>query len=591
MPVSNNKPGVNELLAQAQNQLIENLRSSEKRYSDLVEHLRDVVFQLDVNFKWLYLNQAWVTMTGYSVEQTKRHTFTHHLHFDDALVCQSGLEQLIKGKVNEFTLQVRLITADDQEKILELSCRAFKNELGRHHGIAGILNDITERVKAEKKITHLAYHDALTGLANRRLLMKYIEDHIPCRSNQDKCTGLIFVDLDRFKQINDMHGHIIGDLLLCSIAYKLRTIFAGYNCLLARIGGDEFVICLELASFDENVARIELLDVCAQMLQKIREKEVLGVVPINVTASVGAILLDSSIMDKDDALKFADAAMYKSKRNGRNDIQFYDRHFEREALKQKLFEKEIQEAMLKDQFDLFYQPQIDINSGCISKVEALIRWRHPQKGIVYPDDFIPYLEISGLIIDVGSWVLEESFRQLAQWIEQGVNNICVSINVSALQFMRSDFVDNIAILLQKYAVPAHLIELELTENVAVSDIDLTITRMKMVNILGVKIALDDFGTGYSSLAYLKYFPINTLKIDKSFINGVPDDGYDAAIVETTMVMSRHLGLTVVAEGVENNAQLDFLKEQQCHLYQGYLCSEPMTGEDIFPLLSGEIEQV
>jgi len=588
--VSNNKPGANELLAQAQNQLIENLRSSEKRYSDLVEHLRDVVFQLDVNFKWLYLNQAWVTMTGYSVEQTKLHTFTHHLHIDDALICQSGLEQLIKGQVNEFTLQVRLNTADNQEKILELSCRAFKNELGRHHGIAGILNDITERVKAEKKITHLAYHDALTGLANRRLLMRYIEGRIPCRSDLEKCTGLIFVDLDRFKQINDMHGHIIGDLLLCSVADKLRAIFADYNCLLARIGGDEFVICLELASFDENVARIELLDVCAQMLQKIREKDVLGIVPINVTASVGAILLDSSIMDKEDALKFADAAMYKSKRNGRNDIQFYDRHFEREALAQKLFEKEIQEAIFKDQFDLFYQPQIDINSGCISKVEALIRWRHPLKGIVCPDDFIPYLEISGLIIDVGSWVLEESFRQLAQWIEQGVDDICVSINVSALQFMRSDFVDNIAVLLKKYAVPAHLIELELTENVAVSDIDLTITRMKMVNILGVKIALDDFGTGYSSLAYLKYFPIHTLKIDKSFIHGVPEDGYNAAIVETTMVMSRHLGLTVVAEGVENSVQLEFLKEQQCHLYQGFLCSEPMTGKDIFPLLSGETEQ-
>ena len=588
--MSNNKPGANELLAQAQNQLIENLRSSEKRYSDLVEHLRDVVFQLDVNFKWLYLNQAWVTMTGYSVEQTKLHTFTHHLHFDDALICQSGLEQLIKGQVNEFTLQVRLNTADDQEKILELSCRAFKNELGRHHGIAGILNDITERVKAEKKITHLAYHDALTGLANRRLLMKYIEDHVSCRTNLDNCTGLIFVDLDRFKQINDIHGHIIGDLLLCSIANKLRAIFTEYNCLLARIGGDEFVICLELDSFDKNVARIELLDVCAQMLQKIREKDVLGVVPINVTASVGAILLDSSIMDKEDALKFADAAMYKSKRNGRNDIQFHDRHFEREALTQNLFEKEIQEAILKDQFDLFYQPQIDINSGCISKVEALIRWRHPLKGIVCPDDFIPYLEISGLIIDVGSWVLEESFRQLAQWIEQGVDNICVSINVSALQFMRSDFVDNIAVLLKKYAVPAHLIELELTENIAVSDIDLTITRMKMVNVLGVKIALDDFGTGYSSLAYLKYFPIHTLKIDKSFISGVPYDGYDAAIVETTMVMSRHLGLTVVAEGVENSVQLEFLKEHQCHLYQGYLCSEPMAPKDIFPLLSGEVEQ-
>jgi EAL domain-containing protein (putative c-di-GMP-specific phosphodiesterase class I) len=276
--------------------------------------------------------------------------------------------------------------------------------------------------------------------------------------------------------------------------------------------------------------------------------------------------------------------MYKSKRNGRNAIQFYDRHLRQEELNKRQFENEIQEAIQKQEFVLHYQPQVEIKTNRIVKVEALIRWQHPVIGIISPDKFIPYLELSGLIIEVGFWVLEESIKQLGEWIQKGVNDIGMSVNVSAHQFMRADFVENLSILLNKYAIPAHLIELELTESVAVTDIDLTIIRMKMINLLGVKIALDDFGTGYSSLAYLKHFPIDTLKIDKSFISGLPDDGYDAAIVETTMVMSRHLGLKVVAEGVETETQLKFLKAQECQLYQGYLCGRAMPENVIFPIL-------
>jgi len=579
-----NQPGTNERLAQAQNRLIENLRSSEKRYSDLVEHLRDVVFQLDADFKWLYLNQAWTTLSGYSLEETIENSFMDHLDCDDQVKCERGFIQLINSEIEELILQVNLKTADKSLIVMELSCRAFDNEIGEKFAIAGILSDITERVKAERKITHLAYHDALTGLANRRLLLDYINNKITACSDSINHSGLIFIDVDRFKQVNDIYGHVTGDLVLCGIADKLTKLLFSANCMLSRFAGDEFVVCIELNSPDERIARIELLEMCDLILQNVREKIVCEPVTLSVTASIGCILLDSQVMDQDVALKFADEAMYKSKRNGRNAIQFYDRHLRQEELNKRQFENEIQEAIQKQEFVLHYQPQVEIKTNRIVKVEALIRWQHPVKGIISPDKFIPYLELSGLIIEVGFWVLEESIKQLGEWIQKGVNDIGMSVNVSAHQFMRADFVENLSILLNKYAIPAHLIELELTESVAVTDIDLTIIRMKMINLLGVKIALDDFGTGYSSLAYLKHFPIDTLKIDKSFIRGLPDDGYDAAIVETTMVMSRHLGLTVVAEGVETKTQLNFLMALDCQLYQGYYCSRAMKEKLIFPLL-------
>jgi diguanylate cyclase (GGDEF)-like protein/PAS domain S-box-containing protein len=580
MSESDNKPSANELISQAQNRLIEHLRSSEKRYSDLVEHLRDVVFKVDSDFNWLYLNRAWKYMSGFSTDETIGHPFVENVRLKDSHLCLSGFKNLISGRITDLTLQIHLIGAEKQERVLELSCRAYKNEVGENEGIAGILTDITQRIEAERKIVYLAYHDSLTGLANRRLLLDHIQENAQKALEEHCYHGLIFIDLDNFKQINDIHGHVLGDMLLCNVAQKLKQLLERQNSLISRIGGDEFVICVELDQQGAVKARSSLIEVCEQLKQVLAAKAQLGIVSVSITASIGCVLLDGDQQNYEVALKCADAAVCRAKHKGRNTIQFYDQDFEREEQRQRSFKNEIESAIQNNDFELFYQPQIDINTNTIVKVEALIRWRHPEKGLILPDDFIPYLESSGLIIEVGSWVLEEGCRELAKWAEQGITDICMSINVSAHQFMKHDFVLEITELLNKYDIPPHLIELELTEGVAVADIELTISRMTMINQLGMRIALDDFGTGYSSLAYLKYFPIHTLKIDKSFVQGVPNDGYDAAIIETTMVMSKHLGLTVVAEGVEDLHQLAFLKELGCQLYQGFLHSKPLPREEL-----------
>lgn len=597
MQPTGNKPSTNELIALAQNRLIENLRSSEKRYSDLVEHLRDVVFQIDANFNWLYLNRAWNRMSGFSVDSVLGQPFIDHVHHKDSAVCLAGFKKLLDGQIKDLTVQIHFISANGSERILELSCRAYKNEVGVNDGIAGILTDITQRVEAERKIAYLAYHDSLTGLANRRLLLDHLQTLQLDALENPVDFGLILIDLDNFKQINDIHGHVVGDMLLCKTAGKLQQMFDSGPELIARIGGDEFVICVPLNQRSTAKNKLSLQEICERIKRELAAKTLLGLVPVSVTTSIGCVLLDYEFLNSSEvseeaqdihyekALKCADAAVYRAKKKGRNSIQFYDKNFEREEQRQRLFKSEIELAIKRSNFELFYQPQVDISTNKIVKVEALIRWRHPEKGLILPDEFIPYLESSGLIIEVGTWVLEEGCRQLQQWQEIGINNISVSINVSAHQFMKPDFVHQVTDLIKKYQISPHLLELELTEGVAVADIELTISRMKKINLLGVRIALDDFGTGYSSLAYLKYFPIHTLKIDKSFINGIPTDGYDVAIVETTMVMSNHLGLSVVAEGVENKHQLAFLKALGCQLYQGFYYSKPLPQQALLEQIS------
>lgn len=585
MSINSSKPGVNERLAQSQNRLIEHLRSSEKRYSDLVEHLRDVVFQLDVNLNWHYLNKAWHTLSGFSVDETINTPFINYLLKAEQPLCNSGFKALLNGQQQELTLQIHLISADQQCHIVELSCRAFKNELGHFQGIAGILSDITERVKAQSKITHLAYHDALTGLANRRLMLTYLQDILDSPS----IGGLIFIDLDDFKGINDNHGHFIGDLLLCSVAKKIEHLLANRDALASRVGGDEFVICMNFETEDADNAQQQLLGFATLLGDSIAKEQILDTTKVSIRASIGALLLNSGHIDPEQALHCVDAAMYKSKRQGQNRTQLYDKTFEQEQNRLKTFKEDIENAVQVGEFQLYYQPQVDLVDNYVVKVEALIRWNHPLKGMILPDNFIPYLEQSGLIVQVGAWVLNEGCRQLKTWINQGIDKIVMSINVSAHQFMQPNFMTLLSDCLHRHNIPRHLLELELTESVAIKDVKLAIDKMREIQQLGVKLALDDFGTGYSSLAYLKNFPVHTLKIDKSFINGIPNDGYDTTIIETTLVMAKHLGIEVVAEGVENNQQLAFLKKLNCQLYQGFLYSKPLCAADVLKLLIKNIK--
>jgi len=577
-------PSTNEKLALAQNRLIEHLQSSEKRYSDLVEHLRDVVFKLDADFNWVYLNKAWNTLTGFSIDKTINTSFLKHFSEDDHQACIKGFNSLLNGEQEDLTLQVQLISQDQKNYTIELSCRAFKNEIGQYAGIAGILSDITERITAQLKVSHLAYHDSLTGLANRRLLLTYLQEKLQSALTTTNKSALIFIDLDGFKQINDIYGHFIGDLLLSNVGEKIQHLLNEYESLASRIGGDEFVICLDLLETDKTTPDQQLLNLIDRLHRSISTLTTLNKAEVSITASIGALILDPKEMDAEKALTYADAAMYKAKRQGQNTTRLYDKAFQQEEFELKKFKLDIESAVANQDFVLYYQPQVEVDTNKITKVEGLIRWLHKEKGIIPPNTFIPYLEQSGMILEVGEWVLEEGCRQLNEWIKQGIDNITISLNVSAYQFMQPNFITILSDCIKKYNTPPHLLELELTEGVAIADVELAICKMAIVQQLGVKLALDDFGTGYSSLAYLKHFPVHTLKIDKSFIDGIPDDGYDAAIVQTTLVMANHLDLKVVAEGVETTQQLAFLQDLNCQLYQGYLYSKPLTAEDTFNLL-------
>lgn len=581
MSVSNHL-SVNEQLAQAQNKLIEHLSHSERRYSELVDNLKDTVFQINSDYEWTFLNIAWERVTGYTLASTKGESFFAHFHQEDRKQCKTLMKQVVSGELSEVSVQLRFFAKDNSPRVMELSCRPIKDELGNHNGFSGTLSDITQRINADKKIRHMAFHDTLTGLANRRLLVQDIERALDHENTLQSV--LIYLDLDGFKGINDTHGHLVGDYVLSEVARRLRYEFKDLTSLIARIGGDEFVVHLQITQKAHSETQKQLEKITASLQQTINELYCYKQLTIQLTSSIGVVILQDTAMNHDNVLSLADAAMYRSKLEGKNTIRFYDKEFEAQQRAEQKFRNELTEAFEQEQFELYYQPQIDIKQNEIVKVEALIRWRHPDKGIIYPDNFIDHLEESGLIIDVGGWVLERACYQLDQWRSMGIDNIRVSVNVSAVQFKAGDFVDRVQRSLSKYNIPSHSLEIELTESVAIADMNDSTDKMHKLNQLGILIALDDFGTGYSSLAYLKYLPVQTIKIDKSFIHGVPDDGYDAAIVESTMLMAKYLGLNVVAEGVENPKQLNFLKNHDCQLYQGYLHSKPCTPAELENLL-------
>ncbi|MCL1037176.1 EAL domain-containing protein [Shewanella submarina] len=573
-------PTPGELLSQAQNKLIENLQASEKRYQDLVGHLRDVVFHLDLNLKWTFLNQAWFTLTGFTVGESLGREFGLGVDPDDAARCSMGFSDLLSEVKKEITEEIRFYHSDGDCRVFELSARAVRDETGQYAGFAGILSDITARVEAENKITFMAYHDALTGVANRRLLMEHLGRELT--GARPSCAALIYIDLDNFKQVNDHHGHGVGDQLLYEVSQALREYAPNNSDLVARMGGDEFVIFL--SGLDPDNPRNELIEITENIRKRLNKPVLLGYLTTQITSSIGVVMLDKPNIQYSEIFKFADAALYCAKHAGKNQVRFYDDELEQsERLRQQL-EVELADAIRRQEFILYFQPQTDKTGKQITKAEALLRWHHPQKGVVPPREFIPHLEEYGLIIPVGNWILEESCRHLKKWQEAGNNKLCLSVNVSANQFNHPDFLAFVEQCLRIHNIDGHQLEFELTEGIAIADVPATISKMNTLKSLGIRIALDDFGTGYSSLSYLKHLPISTLKIDRSFVQGLPHDGYDAAIVETTMVMAHHLGLTVVAEGVENRIQLDFLKKLNCHLYQGYLFHKPMAEEEFSKLI-------
>lgn len=423
-----------------------------------------------------------------------------------------------------------------------------------------------------KELQHLANHDALTGLPNRLLFLDRLEQLISYSKREKRTVGVLFLDLDRFKEVNDTYGHTTGDILLKEVTKRLQESVREADTI-ARLGGDEFTILLD------NISNTNILLVVEKIIEKMQDTFIFDKIELNMTFSIGVSSYPQDGETSDVLLRNADTAMYKAKDIGRNAFQFYDSKMTELAFKRVELEHDIRKAIKEHEFEPYFQPKIDLQSGKVIGVEALIRWNHPIKGVIFPDEFIPFAQEIGLILSIDTYMMIASMKIVAQWHAQGLECGVLSLNVSKKQLSMYSFIEDVKYKLENIGLSAENLELEILESQIMHNPQKVITILEELKEFGVKVSIDDFGTGYSSLTYLKKLPLDKIKIDRSFIMDIPDDKDDVQIVKTIIDLSKNLGLEVIAEGVETQAQADFLIENGCYNAQGYLYSKPISAQE------------
>ena len=451
-------------------------------------------------------------------------------------------------------------------------------ERGMQIGAFGIARDITERKKAEDTIRDLAYHDALTGLPNRALFEDRLSVALAQAHRSRQMLAVMFLDLDRFKVVNDTLGHSGGDKLLKGVADDLQAILREGDTV-ARVGGDEFTFLLPGIANQEDA-----IDIAQRILDILRVPRLIDGQEFAITTSIGITVYPQDGADTDTLLRNADTAMYRAKERGRNNFQLYTPAMNAGVFERLSLENDLRHALERDELRVYYQPIAETQTGRIVAIEALLRWQHPERGIVNPDEFIPFAEETGLIVPIGEWVLREAMFQNRAWQDAGHRPMRVTVNLSARQLQQEDMVSIVARLLRETGLAPEHLQLEITESAVMKNVELIIAMLHQIRRMGVGVSLDDFGTGYSSLSYLKRFPIDSVKIDRSFVRDIATDPSDAAIVTTVIAMARNLNLKVIAEGVETPEQLEFLQKRGCDEYQGYLISRPVEPAKIAGLL-------
>ncbi|MGH1378768.1 MAG: EAL domain-containing protein [Alphaproteobacteria bacterium] len=457
----------------------------------------------------------------------------------------------------------------------------LKNEEGEIHRYISIRIDITERKKTEERMIHMGTHDGLTGLPNRVLLQDRIKQALAHNRRYKICAGVLFIDLDQFKIINDSLGHDIGDLLLVEVTSRLLSCVREEDTV-ARQGGDEFIILLPSISEPEHAEIVG-----NSILKALVEPYNIKGNELHISASIGVSVFPHDADDVSTLMKNSDTAMYNAKENGRNNCQRFKSEMNSLAEEKHEMLTHLRQALANSEFELYYQPIVDINSNEIISLEALLRWIHPERGMISPYDFIPLAEESGLIVPIGNWVLETACMQLRSWMDQGYDVPNLSINLSVRQFYQKDLISTIESVLRRTDVEGHYLDLEITEGILMENTDELIATMHKIKDMGIRISVDDFGTGYSSLSYIKRFPIDTLKIDRSFVIDITSNSGDAAIVNTIIALAHSLKMDVIAEGVEDEGQLEFLRGQNCDKYQGYFYSKPCPVPEIVKLFKSK----
>ncbi len=467
-----------------------------------------------------------------------------------------------------------LVSRDGHLVAIEDSASPIKNRAGQIIGAVLVFHDVSEKRNLLKEMTYRAYHDPLTNLPNRVLFNDRLSAALAqCRRSKHKL-AILFIDLDQFKLVNDMMGHVVGDRLLKKVATRIAKCLRESDTV-ARLGGDEFTVLLHHMQNESDAAKV------AQKLLKAMEQpwQVRGQ-EFHVTASIGISLFPNDGEDAATLLKNADIAMYRAKEQGRNNYQMFTAALNAKIVERLTMENHLRRALKNEEFETYYQPLVNTDGRKIVGVETLLRWHHPEQGLVAPGQFIPFAEETGLIIPIGEWVLRQACIQNVKWQKAGYPPIRVTVNLSACQFQQRDLVENIAKILQETGLDAEWLELEITESALIGDVDFAMSTLKALRDMGVSISIDDFGTGYSSLNYLRKFPIQTLKIDRSFVRDITVNPEDAAIVSTVIVLARNLQIKVVAEGIETEEQLEFLRQRQCTEMQGYLFSRPVPCQEI-----------
>jgi diguanylate cyclase (GGDEF)-like protein len=455
-----------------------------------------------------------------------------------------------------------------------------------------ITRDTTERQKAKARIEYLAYYDILTGLANRQQFVRESGSALRAAKQSGHMMALLYLDLDRFKRINDNLGHSVGDALLKNVARRLEQSTRPTDIVaapadsqqtaqarVARLGGDEFVVLLTGLTDEAQTAAV-----ANRIRQSLGEPLDCGGHRLVVTPSIGIALYPQDGTDIEDLLVKADMAMYQAKDQGRNGLAFYGHSMAVRSLGRLELENDLRGAFQNGDFQIYYQPKIELSTGAIIGVEALLRWHHASRGWIAPDIFIPVAEETGLIAELGDWVIREACKQLSRWAGEGLGYLSIAVNVSVQQFARADFVESVLRTLWQYSVKPEQLELEITESLLMRNVDDTTACMKRFRAAGVTLSIDDFGTGYSSLGYLRQFPVDALKIDRSFVKDLHTSDDDAAICAAIIAMARELKLKVIAEGVANAEQLEFLRKHRCDQAQGYLISKPIPVADLERLL-------
>lgn len=564
------------------------LQASEARFRSAFERFRSAFDYAAIGMalvsksgRWLQVNRSLCEILGYTEEELLATNFQAITHPTDLAPAMANISQLLEDKVPTYQMEKRYFHKLGHEVWVLLSVSLVRDAETKSQHFIFQIQDITDRKRAEDQLLHDAFHCALTGLPNRALFVDHLKLAVQrARRREDMLFAVLFLDLDRFKVINDSLGHMVGDQLLIGIARRLETCLRPGDTI-ARLGGDEFTILLEDIS-DEQ----EVIEVAERLQKELTQAFNLGGHEVFTSASIGIALSTTGFEKPEDLLRDADTAMYRAKSMGKARHELFDRGMHTRALTQLQLETDLRRAVDRQEFIIYYQPIVSLENFRLAGFEALVRWQHPERGLIPPTDFIRIAEETGLIVPLGHWVLREACFQMREWqkVIPADPPLSISVNLSSKQFMQPDLIGQVKAVLEETQIDPRSLKLEITESVVMENIEAATDMLNQLRDLGVELSIDDFGTGYSSLSYLHRFPISTLKIDRSFVSSMADNNENTEIVRTIVMLARNLGMKVVAEGVETKEQLAQLRALDCDYGQGYFFSKPTNVDDTGKLL-------